>query len=109
MHGSTAYFGNPMAKRTKNRENQEDLQADAVVRDYAEALGNESKMLVVLKSQLYSGSWDTMVDDLNNRLKGKPYIFKLTNRINDDVARIEELRSFEKANGIDLADYVELT
>ncbi|HEG42964.1 MAG TPA: hypothetical protein ENH94_02835 [Phycisphaerales bacterium] len=98
-----------MAKRTKNRENQEDLQADAVVRDYAEALGNESKMLVVLKSQLYSGSWDTMVDDLNNRLKGKPYIFKLTNRINDDVARIEELRSFEKANGVDLADYVELT
>lgn len=98
-----------MAKRTKNRENPEDLQADAVVRDYAEALGNESKMLVVLKSQLYSGSWDTMVDDLNNRLKGKPYIFKLTNRINDDVARIEELRSFEKANGVDLADYVELT
>lgn len=98
-----------MAKRTKNRENQEDLQADAVVRDYAEALGNESKMLVALKAQLYSGSWDTMVDDLNNRLKGKPYIFKLTNRINDDVARIEELRSFEKANGVDLADYVELT
>ena len=98
-----------MAKRTKNRENQEDLQADAVVRDYVESLGNESKMLVALKSQLYSGSWDTMVDDLNNRLKGKPYIFKLTNRINDDVARIEELRSFEKANDVDLADYVELT
>ncbi len=98
-----------MAKRTKNRENQDDLQANAVVRDYAAGLSNESKMLVALKSQLYSGSWDTMVDDLNNRLKGKPYIFKLTNRINDDVARIEELRSFEKANGIDLADYVELT
>ena len=98
-----------MAKRTKNRENQEDLQADAVVHDYVKALGNESKMLVVLKAQLYSGSWDTMLDDLNNRLKGKPYIFKLTNRINDDVVRIEELRSFEKVNGVDLADHVELT
>ena len=98
-----------MGKRTKNRKNQDDLQADAVVSDYVKALGNESKMLVALKAQLYSGSWDTMLDDLNNRLKGKPYIFKLTNRINDDVARIAELREFEKANGIDLADYVELT
>jgi hypothetical protein len=49
-----------------------------------------------------------MLDDLQNRLAGKPYIFKLTNRIRDDVERIKEMRDFENAHGIDLADYVTL-
>ena len=50
-----------------------------------------------------------MLDDLNNRLAGKPYIFKLVSRINEDVERIQELKTFETDHGIDLADYVELT
>jgi hypothetical protein len=65
-------------------------------------------MLVVLKSQLYGGSWKPMLDDLRNRLAGKPYIFKLANRIQDDIERIEELERFEQEHGIDLGDYVEL-
>jgi hypothetical protein len=64
-------------------------------------------MLVVLKRQLYDGDWETMLDDLKNRLAGKPYIFKLANRIQDDIARIEVLRKFEAEHNIDLADYVE--
>lgn len=66
-------------------------------------------MLVVLKDQLYARNWDTMLDDLKNRLEGKPYIFKLANRINDDIERIEMLRNFENDHGVDLADYVELS
>ena len=98
-----------MAKLPENRRDQDDQSADDVVRDFVRTLANEQKMLVVLKAQLYSGNWDTMLDDLNNRLKGKPYIFKLSNRIKDDVERIEQLRTFEAEHGIDLADYVELT
>ncbi len=82
---------------------------DSAVSAYVENLDNEHRMLVVLKLQLYGGDWKPMLDDLKNRLVGKPYIFKLTTRINDDVERIREMREFEKAHGIDLADYVELS
>jgi chromosomal replication initiation ATPase DnaA len=80
---------------------------DKIVSDFVSSLTDEQKMLVVLKRQLYDGDWETMLDDLKNRLAGKPYIFKLANRIQDDIARIEVLRKFEAEHNIDLADYVE--
>ncbi len=79
------------------------------VADYVGRLSDEHKMLVALKSQLYGGSWELMVDDLRNRLVGKPYIFKLVHRIQDDIERIEEMRKFEAEHQVDLADYVELS
>jgi len=97
-----------MGKISENRESREDLPAVAV-QDYVDGLSDEYKMLVVLKVQLYGGSWEPMLNDLNNRLAGKPYIFKLANRIKDDVERIEEMRSFEVEHGVDLAEYVHLT
>ncbi|MHC5082393.1 MAG: hypothetical protein ACYTET_00425 [Planctomycetota bacterium] len=72
------------------------------------SLDEQQRMLVVLKSQLYGGQWEPMLEDLQNRLDGKPYIFKLANRIKDDVQRIRSLQEFEKQHGIDLADYVKL-
>lgn len=84
------------------------LAVESAVAAYVGRLDEEHKMLVVLKSQLYGGDWEAMLDDLKNRLAGKPYIFKLTNRIRDDVERIKEMRDFENAHGIDLADYVTL-
>ena len=49
-----------------------------------------------------------MRDDLQNRLAGKPYIFKLDTRIKDDIARIKTMQKFEGEQDIDLADYVDL-
>ena len=80
-----------------------------VVDEYVAGLSDEHRMLVVLKAQLYGGAWEPMLDDLQNRLDGKPYIFKLVNRINEDIARINQMRDFEKKHNVDLADYVELT
>jgi hypothetical protein len=97
-----------MAKISENSGNREKLPAD-VVENYVKSFGNEHKMLVVLKAQLYDGRWGPMLDDLKNRLAGKPYIFKLTNRIKDDVERIEQMRDFEAEHGVDLAEYVHLT
>jgi hypothetical protein len=93
-----------MAKISENRGNLPD-----VVGAYVRSFGNEHKMLVVLKAQLYGGSWEPMLDDLKNRLAGKPYIFKLANRIKDDIERIEQMRDFEAEHGIDLTEYVHLT
>jgi hypothetical protein len=78
------------------------------VSDYVKSLGDEFRMLVILKRQLYGGSWEAILDDLRNRLAGKPYIFKLASRIQDDIGRIEQMRKFEQDKKIDLADYVEM-
>jgi len=78
------------------------------VNDYVRKLSEEHKMLVALKAQLYGGSWEPMLDDLRNRLAGKPYIFKLVHRIQDDIGRIEEMQKFEAENKIDLAEYVDV-
>ena len=75
---------------------------------FRQRLSEEQRMLIVLKSQLYDGRWDAMLDDLKNRLAGKPYIFKLVNRIKDDIAHIEQLQAFELEHKVDLADFVEL-
>ncbi len=79
-----------------------------VVSDYINTLSEEQRMLIILKRQLYGGGWEHMLEDLQNRLDGKPYIFKLANRIQDDIERIEQMRQFEKEQDVDLADYVEM-
>lgn len=91
----------------KKTEGKKTAASDAA-REYVSRLSEESRMLVILKSQLYGGTWAPMLDDLRNRLSGKPYIFKLANRIQDDIRRIEEMSEFESRNEIDLADYVEM-
>ena len=78
------------------------------VRRFVDGLSSEERMLVVLKRELYEGTWDEMVADLRARLEGHPYIFKLAHRIVDDLERIERLRGFEQSCGVDLSDLVEL-
>jgi hypothetical protein len=78
------------------------------VRQYVDRLTSEERMLVVLKRELYEGSWDEMVADLQARLEGRPYIFRLAHRIADDLERIGRLRAFEKQANVDLSDYVGL-
>ena len=78
------------------------------VRRFVDALTTEERMLVVLKAELYEGSWDEMVADLQARLDGRPYIFKLAHRIAEDLDRIRRLRQFEESCGVDLSEYVRM-
>jgi hypothetical protein len=95
-------------ERVKNGDKTDRMAVDKTVSDFVNGLGEEHRMLVILKEQLYDGSWEPMLNDLRNRLAGKPYIFKLVNRIKDDIERIEQLQRFEAEHGVDLADYVEM-
>ena len=97
-----------MAELNENNEDRAGATVDRIVKDFVDNLGEEHRMLVVLKAQLYGGKWEPMLDDLKNRLAGKPYIFKLANRIQDDIDRIEQMLEFEEEHNIDLADYIEL-
>ncbi len=79
-----------------------------LARRFADSLTSEERMLVVLKRELYEGSWDEMVADLRARLEDRPYIFRLAHRIIDDLERIKRLRAFERQHDVDLSDFVDL-
>ena len=72
---------------------------------YYSSLSADEQMLVSLRDELYDGSWDKMLGDLRDRLTGKPYIFKLVNRIQDDISRIEKISTYESKHKVNLADY----
>lgn len=91
-------------ENNRQHKGSPDPQVDAFVR----GLNDQYRMLIILKSQLYGGQWEPMLEDLGNRLEGKPYIFKLANRIKDDVERIQEMQAFEVEHSVDLADFVKL-
>jgi len=96
-----------MAKVTEKGGGKiDEKRRKGAVADFVRGLSAEHKMLIILKSQLYGGKWELMYQDLKNRLEGKPYIFKLANRINDDIERIEQMRQFEQQYGVNLCDYV---
>ncbi len=97
-----------MVDPVQTSNNSAGEKGDGAVAAYVDSLSQEHRMLVVLKAQLYGGSWDPMLDDLRNRLTGKPYIFKLVHRIQDDIERIEQMRRFEAEHGVNLTDYVDL-
>jgi hypothetical protein len=97
-----------MDEQGRNKGRGGKTAVSKAVSDFVDNLSDEHRMLVVLKAQLYGGSWEPMLDDLRNRLAGEPYIFKLVNRIEDDIVRIEQMWQFETEHNIDLADYVDL-
>ena len=66
----------------------------------------EEWMLVRLRDELYGGRWEEMRADLEHRLRGEPYIFKLVHRIQDDLTRIERLTRLETEQHLNLGDYL---
>lgn len=81
--------------------------ADDPHKAYYQSLAQEEKMLLILRDELYSGQWEQMRRDLQDRLAGKPYIFKLVHRIEEDLVRIEKLSGYETKHGINLAAYAQ--
>ena len=75
---------------------------------FLNALAPSVAMLVVLRDELYDGCWDEMVTDLQARLEGRPYVFKLAHRIVDDLERIQHLRDYEQTHQVNLGQYIRI-
>lgn len=73
---------------------------------YFEGLSKEEKQLVALKELLYDGSWDEIIADLKARRSGKPHVFRLETRIEEDLFRIEKLRAYETSHAVNLGAYL---
>jgi hypothetical protein len=96
-----------MAENAEKKHAPENRSVDPEVQRFVENLDEKHRMLVILKSQLYGNRWEPMLEDLRNRLEGKPYIFKLAGRIKEDIERIEQMKTFETDHDVDLSTLVE--
>jgi len=93
-----------MSMITEDKKGDAHESAESYKKFY-QSLSEEETMLIVLRDELYNGSWENMWTDLADRLKGRPYIFKLADRIEEDLARIEKMQEYEKTHQINLKDY----
>ena len=91
---------------SQRRESAPAARAEERCREFFAGLSEEEIMLLRLRDELYDGRWAAMLADLNDRLQGKPYVFKLAHRIQDDIERIERLNRFERQYNVDLAKYI---
>lgn len=71
-------------------------------RAFLEGLTKEDRLLVAIRDELYEGSWDEVLADLEARKTRKPFVVKLATRIEEDMTRVEKLRAFEREHTVDL-------
>lgn len=76
--------------------------------EFFKSLPREDVQLLALREVLYEGSWEELVADLKARKEGKPYVYKLDSRINEDLQRIERLRTYESAHQVNLGKFISL-
>ncbi len=74
---------------------------------FVRSLLPEETQLIIIRDELYDGSWDEMRRDHEDRRDGKPFIYKLINRIEEDLRRIERLSTYEARHGVDLGEFLE--
>lgn len=84
-------------------------EKEKLAKDFLNSLEQSVKVLIILREELYDGSWDLMLNDLQSRLKGEPFIYKLANQIDADIQGIAKIKAFEEKNTIDLGKYINLS
>jgi hypothetical protein len=104
-----------MAEPTRTSKDREDVEVEKAVHDpqggladYVSHLSAEHRMLVGAEEPVVWRFLGAHAGRSAESSGGKPYIFKLVNRIQEDIERIEEMKRFEAEYGIDLADCVEM-
>lgn len=91
--------------QTDNNKLPEEERLSLEPEAFIASLPPEELMLIRIRDELYEKSWDNMRTDLNNRLQGRAYIFKLVSRIEHDLQAVDFLEKYEKAKGVDLGAY----
>jgi len=71
-------------------------------REFFASLSESDRMLITVRDELYDGCWDTMIEDITNRMKGQPFLFKFVNRAEKDIQSIKRMRAYERRHNINL-------
>lgn len=77
-----------------------------VVEDFARGLAETERIALIVRDELFGGSWENMRKDLEARAAGRPYVFRLASRIDEDLKAVAKLGAFERRRKVDLSDYL---
>ena len=73
---------------------------------FLRSLTPEDEQLLIIRDILYDGLWNEVIRDLRARQEGKPFVFKLNSRIEEDLQRIDRISDYENEHGVDLGAYL---
>ena len=105
--GGQAKSGQVRTKRQKKqKQKKRDQDTEQKVRAYARDLGEKERVVLAVRDELYSGSWEHMREDLEAREKGRTYVFRLASRIEEDLRTIRKLSGFERRHSVNLSQYL---
>ena len=100
-----------MARRGARRKRSDagpgdERKASDEIRAFVRRLAEAERTALAVRDELYDGSWEKMREDLVARGAGRPYIFKLATRIEEDLEAIRKLSAFERRHKVNLSDYL---
>lgn len=76
------------------------------VDEFARGLAETERIALIVRDELFGGSWENMRKDLEARAAGKPYVFRLASRIDEDLKAVAKLSAFERRRKVNLAEYL---
>ena len=71
-----------------------------------QGLAETERIALVVRDELFGGSWANLRSDLEARAGGRPYVFKLASRIEEELKAVEKLSAFERRRKVNLAEYL---
>ena len=74
---------------------------------YFRSLPREDVQLIALREILYDGCWEEMIKDLEARKEGKPFVFKLQTRLEEDLQRIDKMRFYEAEHRVNFGAFLQ--
>jgi hypothetical protein len=70
-------------------------------------LSDSRQLTIILRDELYGGSWRDLEGELLDRRNSKPVIPGLFKRIDRDLREIADLRRQERASNVNLSTLIE--
>jgi hypothetical protein len=95
-----------IAKKAAKKKVAKKRTASRGVEDFARGLAETERIALIVRDELFSGSWENMRKDLEARAAGRPYVFRLASRIDEDLKAVEKLSAFERRRKVNLSEFL---
>jgi len=76
------------------------------VEEFVRGLAETERIALIVRDELFGGSWENMRKDLEAHAAGRPYVFRLASRIDEDLKAVAKLSAFERRRKVNLSEYL---
>jgi len=94
------------SRKKRGRKKKAGKAAPQDVDEFVRGLAETERIAVIVRDELFGGSWENMRKDLEARAAGRPYVFRLASRIDGDLKAVAKLSAFERRCKVNLSEYL---